>query len=445
MLAYRAVRAVIRAAVGTFFRDVHVTGREHIPAEGTRPVVFAGNHGNSLIDPALVIATSGRIVHFAARDGLFRPPLGLLLAAVGAVPIQRAMDHGAGPRDNALALAALVRRLASGRATGIFPEGLSHDAAHLQRLRTGAARVALQTAASGAAVAVVPVGLTYKHRKRFRSRVLVAYGPALDIGTDEVEAFAKDGPAASRALTDRIEAALRALTVNAPDWDTLRVLDAVRRMYQPPGISLADRVELARRFCDGHARVADQADVRALYGDVSKWLDDLDDAGLTDADLLRVERAGELPRLAVANLLRLAFWLPLALPSLPVHAPVLIGVGWAGTQFAPRNDVVGTTKVVLGLVAVPTLWALAVGATAWTAGAAAGLGAAVFLPISGLATLRSLERGASLRRLFRAARAAVGLSSRREALLRRRRDLETRIVDAVQKHLPAGMTPLFPR
>jgi hypothetical protein len=45
----------------------------------------------------------------------------------------------------------------------------------------------------------------------------------------------------------------------------------------------------------------------------------------------------------------------------------------------------------------------------------------------------------------RAARAAVGLRARRDALLARRRALEERVVLAVRRHLPAGMTPLFPR
>lgn len=447
MLAYRAVRVMITAACHVFFRDVHVTGREHIPPEGEGAVIFAGNHPNSLLDPALVVATSGRIVHFAAKDKLFDPPLGLLLGAMGAVPIQRAMDHGEGPRDNSGALAALQAVLARGRSTGIFPEGLSHDASQLQRLKTGAARVALQTAAehAEASVMLVPVGLTYKHRKRFRSRVLVQYGAPIAVGPAEIAAFRADSHAASRALTDRVEVAIRALTVNAPDWETLRVLDAVRRMYQPAGIDLAARVELARRFCEGYEAAKDAPDVAALFADVAAWLDDLDDSGLEDADLLRALRPGELALRAAGSLLRLLVWLPLALPSLPVHAPVLVGVSWAGVRFAPRNDVVGTSKLMMGLVLVPLLYLLVPAVLAWAFGWAWGLAALLALPISGLATLRTLERGGSLRRVFRAARAALTLQVRRDELLARRQALEARVVEAVQRHLPAGMVPMFPR
>lgn len=447
MLAYRSVRTLVRGAMATFFRDVHVTGRQHIPAEGTRSVIFAGNHPNSLMDPALVLATSGRIVHFAAKDKLFRPPLGLLLAAVGAVPIQRAMDHGGAPRDNSHALAALSAILARGRSTGIFPEGLSHDESQLQRLRTGAARLALQTAADhpSADVVVIPVGLTYKHRARFRSRVLVAYGEPLNVTTADVADFRAEPFSAAKTLTDRIDVAIRQLTINAPDWETLRVLDAVRRMYQPENIGLDERVELARRFCEGYARVQHEPDVRSLFDDVRTWLDDLDDTGLDDEDLIRAMSPFDLGRRAAENFVRLGFWLPLALPSLPIHLPFLVGVSLAGVQFAPRTDVVGTTKVMLGLVLLPCLYIATPVAVAWTFGIGAGLIAAVVLPLSGIATLRTLERGTSLRRIARAARAAWSLPVRRDALVNRRNTLEQRIVRAVRAHLPPGMEAMFPR
>jgi 1-acyl-sn-glycerol-3-phosphate acyltransferase len=46
------------------------------------PVMFVGNHPNSLIDPALVFVITDRQVTFLAREPLFRAPvLGWLLAS----------------------------------------------------------------------------------------------------------------------------------------------------------------------------------------------------------------------------------------------------------------------------------------------------------------------------------------------------------------------------
>src|SRR5262249_34477919 len=159
---------------------------EHVPAEGT-PVIFAGNHPNSLLDPVLIIATCGRVVRIAAKDALFKNPLmRFVLGHLGAVPVQRRSDHDgthdaeATPNrevDNRTASEPLGAVLAAGGAMGIFPEGLSHDEAHLARLKTGAARIALDTARRGTAVQIVPCGLNYVRPKRFRSRVLIQYGP----------------------------------------------------------------------------------------------------------------------------------------------------------------------------------------------------------------------------------------------------------------------------
>ena len=98
-MAYRFLRWLLRAAMRVFFRQIEVVGLEHVPEDG--PVIFAGNHPNSLIDPILIITTCGRKVHFAAKDTLFRGRvLRALLRGLGAVPLKRREDHAGGAADN---------------------------------------------------------------------------------------------------------------------------------------------------------------------------------------------------------------------------------------------------------------------------------------------------------------------------------------------------------
>ena len=271
-VAYRFLAWLLRVATRVFFRQIEVVGLEHVPADG--PVIFAGNHPNSLIDPVLIITTCGRKIHFAAKDSLFKGRImRALLGGLGAVPILRREDH-AGVVDNQAAFAAMFDVLGRGGAIGIFPEGLSHDESQLARLKTGAARLALGGAHRVArSISIVPCGLTFIHPKRFRSRVLVQYGPALTI-TPEIGESSDE----VHTVTDEIGAALRRLTVNAPDWETVRALDAVRRLYQPQEISIEERVELARRFNAYYAAVADDPRVVALMTRVHAYQDKLDDA-----------------------------------------------------------------------------------------------------------------------------------------------------------------------
>ncbi|CAN5164741.1 hypothetical protein BH11MYX1_BH11MYX1_13380 [soil metagenome] len=128
-MAYRLLAWFLRMATRVFFRQIEIVGLEHVPSEG--PVLFAGNHPNSLIDPILIITTCGRKVHFAAKDQLFKGRLmRALLRGLGAVPIKRRDDHdgtpqqasaGSAPVDNDTAFTAMFDVLDDGGAIGIFP------------------------------------------------------------------------------------------------------------------------------------------------------------------------------------------------------------------------------------------------------------------------------------------------------------------------------------
>lgn len=444
-MLYTLLSNLLRGAVGVFFREVHLVGQDLVPEQGG--VVFAGNHPNSLIDPVLVIATGGRVVHFAAKDKLFAWPLGPVLKGLGCVPIARRMDHGDAPgRDNNAALDALAATVAHGGAVGIFPEGLSHDQPQLARLRSGAARVALAARADHPErpACIVPTGLTYVHKRHFRSQVLVRYGEPIEIDDTLVALWQQDPHQAARALTDRIEERLRELTINAPDWETLRVLHAVRRLYQPRQVPMHLRVELARRFCALYPTVADRPDVRQLYQDVQAFLRRLSDAGLNDRDLLRGADPRVLRR-ALANVLTVTLWLPLALPGALVHAPLLLLVGWAGLRFAPRKDVIGTSRLISGAIGVALLYVALPVAAGIMWGLLPALVIALLLPLSGLATLRVLERGTSLRRILRSARKGLVLRRVVQELREERERLEGRVVDAVERYRPAELEALFPR
>lgn len=445
MVAYRLMRTFLRFWLRVFFRRIQVVGTEHVPPDGA--VIFCGNHPNSLLDPALIIAFCGRTVRFAAKDVLFRSRfLRIFLDALGAVPIRRRKDHGGDQVDNTSAFEALFSALADGGAMGIFPEGISHDAAHLTKLKTGAARIALGTVeAHGVPVRMVPCGLHYVHPKRFRSSVLVQFGEPIEVGAARVADFAQDDRAASVELTSELTTRMRGLTVNAEDWASVRVLDAVRRLYQPRDIALEDRVELSRRFNQVYPEVRSEPAVRQLYERVRAYQDRLESLGVTDRALSAEARPVDIARHVLRHLMLMLVWLPLAGIGLVVHLPLIIAVSVTGPRLAPRKDVIATTKFVAGFIGIGVVYALAVTAAWWWAGPWAALVTIGVLPLTGHASLRVLEGSRGL------ARGATTLSRlllwRREVSeLRAERDaLEREVVAAVQRFKPEDMVALFPR
>lgn len=426
-MAYRVLAWFLRVVTRVFFRQVEVVGLENIPASG--PVIFAGNHPNSLIDPILIITTCGRKVHFAAKDTLFKGRImRAVLGALGAVPIKRRDDHG-GATDNDAAFTAMFGVLGDGGAIGIFPEGLSHDEAHLARLKTGAARLAL---GAPVPVTIVPCGLTFIHPKRFRSRVLVQYGAPLAPAGDP------------REVTAAIQQGLERLTINAPDWDTVRALDVVRRLYQPQEISIEERVELARRFNAYYGQVAADPRVALLLHAVRAYQRRLDELEVSDRELARDLSKLEVIGRVLRHLVLLVLVLPLTIPGAPLHVPPLVFARTASRRLTPRKDVLGTTKLMIGMLITLVAYALAIAVVWWKAGFWWAVLAMIVLPVSGWATLRVLDRVRLVRRglgvLFRRLR----FRSAVRALRAEREQLAARVIEIVTAVKPAELPALFP-
>jgi glycerol-3-phosphate O-acyltransferase / dihydroxyacetone phosphate acyltransferase len=141
----------------------------------------------------------------------------------------------------------VYQRLRDGHCVAVYPEGVllpedvvyrelihhvggSHDRTDLLPLKAGFAMMALGTMACypNVEVKIVPVGLSYFHAHRFRSRAVIEFGPPLNVPPELVERFKNGGPdkreAVSRLL-NQVYDALKAVTVRAPDYDTLMVRD----------------------------------------------------------------------------------------------------------------------------------------------------------------------------------------------------------------------------
>jgi glycerol-3-phosphate O-acyltransferase/dihydroxyacetone phosphate acyltransferase len=440
-VVYFVLVAFLRLVTRVFFRTIEVVGRDHVPVRG--PVIFVGNHPNSLVDPVLITTTCGRRVRFAAREGLFAVPFFRpMLWALGTVPIKRRQDQ-ANPEaalDNNAAFAALTEALANGSAFGIFPEGVSYTASELQPMKTGAARIALSSLAEGVPVVIVPCGLSYRRKQRFRSRVLVQYGRALALGDDWKERYAADSRQAARELTDDVELALRALTINAPDFETLRVLDGGRRIYVPDDrdLSLAEEAEITRRLVSHWESKKHLPEIRDFFADIESYLSLLDALGLSDWDLRKpISRFGWSVRV-VRHLVLLMFWVPLALPGLVLHLPLIWSVTRAGELFVARDDVRATLRMIVSILGVFLSYAIAGGIVIaiWPSLYGLCLAAVVvfFLALSGLAAIRVLSKQAVVRHGLSVLIHIFSLRGEIARLRKERDALRKRFVAIVETH-----------
>ncbi len=434
----------MRVITTTFFRRIDVVGAEHVPSEG--PVIFAGNHPNALMDGWLLAARCGRWpLHFMANAKLWKyKGLGPLLDASGAVPVYPRSDHGDGA-DNSKAFETLYEVIESGNCMGVFPEGVSHTESQLIDLKTGTARIALAVADRGKRYAtVVPCGLNYIHRHRFRSQVLIEFGEPIVVDEAWAEKYREDGEAAVRELTELLTESLKSVTLNAPDWNTLRFAQTTRRLYKPSTAALtpSEYIELNRRFVEGYLNTEDE-ELNAFRNDAENYQARLDMLGLKDYQLRSDMSLTDMTRKVLARTLWMLVLLPLAIPGAILHLPV----GWAaatvGKRFSYEMDDVATLKVFSTLLLLPLMYLGATIIIGMLFSFLWGVVALVVLTVSFFATVRVIEAQASLLAsvlsLLRLARLRADVEELRET----RSELVTRIRALVDRLADPEMERMF--
>jgi len=422
---YRAVRGVVSFALRCFYR-IERAG----PPLPEGPVVLVGNHPNALIDPGLMIAVTSRPLTFLAKEPIFRMPvLGSLVRALGALPVVRAQDDPRRMRENVEALGAAARGLAGGRAVALFPEGRSHSEPSLGSLKTGAARLALQ---AGVAVRIVPVGLTYAEKGRFRSAVRVEFGPALEVAPGPAD------PERVRALTERIAASLRALTLDLAAWEDLPLIEAADALYVLATAAPARDAERQRLFVRGLALLRAEQPERAseLSGQVLALRRRLALTRAEAADLGIRYRPWTVLRFVARNLVAAVLGLPLALLGVLVFGLPVLGTKLLLRLAHTEPDMVATVKVLAALLLGPLyVGVLAVAAGWWLGPWWAAAVAAGALPLA-LFTRRFLARRAEAIRDARLFFVLGNRSARKEQLLSEAGALAARVAAVADEVLP---------
>lgn len=388
---YRVVRTIVAAALGLFYR-VEVVRRVD---DFGGPVMFVGNHPNSLIDPAMVFVITARQVTFLAREPLFRVPvLGWLLRGVGALPVYRRQDHPGLMERNEGTLEAAAGALAAGRAITIFPEGRSHSEPQLSDIKTGCARIALKAARAGQALRIIPIGLTYAQKHLFRSRVHVEVGEPLLV---EAVGPALEGEAEQawvRELTGRVGDALRGVTLNLETWEDLDLVQTADRLFALRNGYREKDPERLRRFARGasYLRAVDPERFDDLKEDVLSFHARLEMIS-ADPGALAVRLEGRLVRRFIArNLASVLLGFPLFALGLVLFSVPYSLLKALALAVPVSRDRVGTLKFTSGVLMVPAWWTLLT-AAGWGAAGVPGLVVALTgaMPLA-LFTLYFLER-----------------------------------------------------
>ena len=379
----RTIGLVARGLVLAFHRSVDVRWRERLPRN--RPVLIVANHGNGFVDPVVVAGVLGSLPRFLAKAALWkvvaaRPFLWL----AGVLPVYRTAD-GDRASDNASVFDACHRELAQRATVAIFPEGTTGDRAGLDRVKSGAARIALGALPTAPDLVIVPIGMAFESKVETRSRAVVMFGEPIAVAEFVGAGLGIDGEPDrddAEALTARITEALERVSPQFTSIDEREMLRAAAREERSDAagrveVSFGEAEVVARRLAG--AEPAARERVIDAYCDFATRLQLL---GIT-ARQLRPRRVSIARLVLSAVVLFVAGSLVVAVTA--IHLPALLIVV-VGTGLVRSTATKGTVRMLLGLVTLVATWTLAGmwlgdGWTAVAAGVAVAVGGMVALVV----------------------------------------------------------------
>jgi glycerol-3-phosphate O-acyltransferase/dihydroxyacetone phosphate acyltransferase len=383
----RFVTPLLRLIANIFFRRIEIIGWGKVPPG---PVIFAVNHPNGLIDPVFLLCFTPRPVSFLAKAPIFKMPLiGWFARGIDSIPVYRAQDNYS-TSQNRETFAAARALLIRGGAIAIFPEGTTHSEPRLKELKTGAARIALGcSVAECPDIVIVPTAIFYTAKQSFRSDALLYFGGGIAVAPVPVDAAGEPPREAVASLTERIESAMTALTLQADTREALDLIGRAERVISLGRAGLPEQLALRKRFIAGFTRLRehDPARLAHMQSRFEQFEAELGDANLEPETLHAPTVLGSVRTLAM-----LLITLPLAMIGAIVHYPTYRLIRLLARRLTREEELVATIKVVGGMVLYPLTYVAWGGLVAWRFGWAFGVITALVLPFVGYLALRFFEQ-----------------------------------------------------
>lgn len=236
MLIYRILRFLSRWFLRVLYPGMMVEGVENAYLDG--PLILAGNHPNTLVDPLIQGIHFKRRLYFMANAGLFaNPVMGNFLRFAGVIPIaRRGVDGAAGRKvDNNKSFDEAHRHFEQGGVMFVAPEGGSELERRLRRpLKTGTARMALAAEANNdwkLNLKILPAGGNYESPTRCFSRAFIRFGEPLNVA-DWRAAYEENPRQAAKDMTEQLGVAMAALLIDTKDKTEEHCLRPIERAVQ---------------------------------------------------------------------------------------------------------------------------------------------------------------------------------------------------------------------
>lgn len=213
-LGYEILRTYVRFAFWLTHNQIVVVGRDLIPEN--KPIIFAPNHQNALMDPLALVCTNKNQTVWLARADIFKSKIAQkILAFMKMLPVYRIRDGKDNLSNNENVFSKVGEILEAGLTVGLFPEAAHSGKRQMLPHKKAIPRIALETENKNGFnlhIQIVPTGIYYDHYWHFNRTLIVIYG--IPINVDKYKSDYQENPQkVMLSLRDEIYGKLRPLTM----------------------------------------------------------------------------------------------------------------------------------------------------------------------------------------------------------------------------------------
>lgn len=328
------LKLLLRWVCKIYFSKIELDGIKNI--DPSKPVIFTPNHPSGWMDPILIALYADRPVHFIARGESFQTRFQrFLLGRLRMIPVYRPDKTAHLTHKNKSVFSKCHKILENNGAIIIFPEGLSNTTLKLGPFKSGAVRMALgaeQKNAFELGVQIIPVGLNYSNPHKFRSKVSIVIGKALDI-SNEMIAYKNEPHKTARRLTDKLKKQVSALSTNVVNEGNFSVYEELKKLQECSVIHVNRSLEI-NRIDDLPLK-----DIHALAHYSNSFNHICRQHGIEGLK----KNTAYFPRYNYIVLFIL-------FPFYAVSYPVLWSIGWITDSIIKRSDFRGSMMLTIGLI-----------------------------------------------------------------------------------------------
>ena len=213
-LGYQLLRYYVRFALWLSHRRIIVTGRKLIPKG--KPIIFAANHQNALMDSLSIVCTNSSQSVWLARADIFKSKFARpILKFLKMAPVYRIRDGKDSLSNNEQVFALVTKILENKDSICLFPEAAHSGRRQMLPHKKAIPRIALEAEEKNnfaLNLQIVPVGIYYSHYWKFDRKLIVQYGKPIDLDNYRDE-YARNPQKTMLLLRDEIYDRLVPLTI----------------------------------------------------------------------------------------------------------------------------------------------------------------------------------------------------------------------------------------